>query len=59
MRGWVVVILALVLLALAPLSMAGSGSGGGITLTYPDDMTECAPTFDFATTGVDAFGCAI
>lgn len=39
---------------LVPTSIfAGTDTNGGITLTYPDNMIACDPTFDFSTTGVD------
>jgi hypothetical protein len=44
----------ILMLALVPLSVfAGTDSSGGITLTFPDNMVKCDPTFDFTTTGVD------
>ena len=50
-----VIVISFILIAiLIPLSVyANTTSNGGITLTYPDNSTECNPTFDFSTTGVD------
>lgn len=53
-RSLLAVISFILILALMPLSaFAGTNTSGGITLTFPDNMTACAPTFDFSTTGVD------
>lgn len=53
-RSLLAVISFILIVALMPLSaFAGTDTGGGITLTFPDNMTACAPTFDFSTTGVD------
>lgn len=35
------------------ISSAATRTTDGITLTYPDVMTDCNPTFNFLTTGVD------
>ena len=43
----------ILLMALMPLSaFAGSKTTGDITLTFPDDMVACSPTFKFITSGV-------
>ena len=50
-----IIVLAFVfVVALIPLSVfAATTSSGGVTLTYPDNMTTCEPTFNFSTTGVE------
>jgi hypothetical protein len=49
-----ILIVTILAVALMPVSaLAGTTSNGGITLTFPDDMLACNPTFDFSTTGVD------
>jgi len=44
----------LLIAAMLPLSaFAGSSTSGEITLSFPDNMIACNPTFKFTTTGID------
>jgi hypothetical protein len=55
MRRLTVFVTVALLLALAMVGTAFAGTSDnatGITLTYPDDMVACAPTFHIYTTGV-------
>ncbi len=43
----------LLMLLIASSALAGTADGGtGITLSYPDNMITCEPTFHFSTTGI-------
>lgn len=53
-RRLMVFVSVVLMLAVLPLTaLAGTDTGGGITLTFPDNVIDCNPTFKIATTGVD------
>jgi len=55
MKRVTILILSVILLMLliAGSVLAGTADGGsGITLSYPDNMIDCEPTFHISTTGV-------
>lgn len=53
-RRLMIIISVVLMLAVLPLTaLAGTGDSGGITLSFPDNVIDCNPTFKFATSGVD------
>lgn len=56
MKRTVTFLFTLMLLTLGWASVVSAGSGSGITLSYPDNMVACEPTFVISTSGVpDSF----